>query len=854
MRQLSLPAWLLFLIGVHLGSPVVSSLRAGDWTHWRGPTFNGVAPDRNLPDAFKTDKAGADNLVWKAPHGCRSTPIVMNGRVYFNSHTGLGNKEQESVICLDADSGKLLWQHKFNVFFTDIVSNRVGWTNLAGDPATGNVYCHGTSGLLFCFDRDGKVLWERSLAEEFGRVSGYGGRLTSPIVDGDLLIIGMNCAAWGEYGRGGCRFIAFDKKNGDLVWWGSTRFRVLDSFQSSPVVATIGGERLLISGGGDGGLHAFKVRTGEKVWTYLFCHGAVNTTPVVDGNLVYCAHGDINPEHAGEQDPQQGRVLCVDGSEVKDGKPKLVWKVDGLKIKFASPVLHDGRLILNDEDGKLHCLDAKTGTSLWELKVGGGGNVRCSPVLADGKFYVGDSRGRFYILKDEGKKKPKRPKALVLTSHDPKTGDPVDAELDGAVAIANGRLYFGTGTETFCVGGEGPRGKGGAEDRKAEQTTGEGKPAHLQVVPADVTLPPGGSASFKARLFDEKGNFLREVKAEWDVGPMLPVEEVPGLPPPPKINPPPLKGKVASDGKLTLDSGIQGQFGNVVAKAEGLTGRARVRQVPKLPYKQDFEKVPVGAVPGGFVNAQVKFQVREEDGSKVLVKTATNANAIVARANAFIGPADWTDYTIEADVRGKQVDGALPDMGVVANRYQFFLFGEGQQLCLITWEGLLRIDKSISFPWKGNVWYRMKLSVKVDGDKATVRGKIWPRGEKEPAKWTLEAEDPIGNKSGSAALFAEVPPRTIKPNRPGAEVFFDNLVIAPNKGDEPSGKAPESRDGAKEDDLRNKPRLSTPAALNHDGSPRRSAEESTSGAWKLWLAGGGGAAVLLLIVVCLWRR
>src|SRR5262249_57850425 len=119
----------------------------------------------------------------------------------------------------------------------------------------------------FRFDRDGKVLWERSLAEEFGRVSGYGGRLTSPIVDGDLLIIGMNCAAWGEYGRGGCRFIAFDKKNGDLVWWGSTRFRVLDSFQSSPVVATIGGGRPLINRGGGRGPHPLKGPPRQEGWT-----------------------------------------------------------------------------------------------------------------------------------------------------------------------------------------------------------------------------------------------------------------------------------------------------------------------------------------------------------------------------------------------------------------------------------------------------------------------------------------------------------------------------------------------------------------------------------------------------------
>src|SRR5262245_22876707 len=125
---------------------------AGDWTHWRGPSQRGVSPETNLPDQFEVDTPGKNQLVWKANYGCRSTPIVVGDRVYFNSHTGEKETDQEMVVCLDAKTGKLIWEHKFNVFLTDIVSNRVGWTNLDADPATGNLYCHGTQGLLTCFD------------------------------------------------------------------------------------------------------------------------------------------------------------------------------------------------------------------------------------------------------------------------------------------------------------------------------------------------------------------------------------------------------------------------------------------------------------------------------------------------------------------------------------------------------------------------------------------------------------------------------------------------------------------------------------------------------------------------------
>ncbi len=755
---------------------------AKDWTNWRGPNSNGVSSETGLPEKIKASEPGKDGLVWTAPHGCRSTPLVHNGRVFFNSHTGeRRDVEQESVVCLDANTGKTLWQYKFSVFFTDIVSNRIGWTNLAIDPATGNVYCHGTQGTLLCLSRDGKLIWERSLAEEFGRVSGYGGRLSGVTLDGDLILVPVNCAVWGKYGRGGTRLLAFNKTNGQLVWYGSSGYRVLDSFQSTPVVGEVNGQRLVFCGGGDGGLHAFKVNTGEKVWTHIFCLGAVNTDPVVDGNMVYIAHGDVSPEEGNIQ----GRVLCLDASQVTDGKPKVVWQKDGMKIKFASPILDKGRLILNDEDGKLYCLDAKTGDEIWAVGIGGGGNVRCSPVLADGKFYVGDSRGRFYVVKDDPVK-PKKLSQVTLYSLDAATGERIDGEIDGAASVSNGRVFVGNGTTLYCFGSPTLKPNPPATAVAAKAPSNE-KPAYLQVVPCDVTLSPGASTTFKAKLFDAKGNFIKETAATWELASQESPEKTVGLPEPPVVNAPPLKGTITPDGKLTVPADVQGQFGRVVAKAEGLEGSAGVRQVPKLPYMQDFEKVPENAIPGGWVNSVVKFQVRTVDGQKVLVKTANNPNPLAARANAFISGPEWKDYTIQCDMVAKRVKDQIGDMGVVANRYSLYLQGDLQQFRLVSWGGLLRIDKTISYPWTDNVWYTLKLTVTQQGSEALVRGKIWEKDKPEPAEWTLEVVDKAPNLNGAAGLYARVPPGSIevgaKPadTKPGSEMFFDNLKITPNK-------------------------------------------------------------------------
>src|SRR5262249_53786562 len=155
----------------------------------------------------------------------------------------------------------------------------------------GNVYWHGTQGLLVAFSKDGKFLWERSLTEEYGRISGYGGRVTSPTVDGDLVIIGMANSSWGPFGKSANRFVAFDKHTGTPVWWSEVSARPA-TYYSVPVVAVINGQRLLITGATDGAVHALKVRTGEPVWSYTFGAGAINSSPVVAGNLVFIAHGE----------------------------------------------------------------------------------------------------------------------------------------------------------------------------------------------------------------------------------------------------------------------------------------------------------------------------------------------------------------------------------------------------------------------------------------------------------------------------------------------------------------------------------------------------------------------------------
>jgi len=759
---------------VLLGGAMTAS--AENWSSWRGPEQTGVSRDTDLPDTFAVGK-NAKNVIWKAPYGGITTPIIQDNRVYIINKVGEDESQQERVMCFDAKDGKVLWEHKFNVFLTDIVADRLGWTQMVGDPETGNVYAHGTQGFLICFDKDGKVVWEHSLTEEYGRVSGYGGRIMSPIVFEDLLIMPMINANWGEQTVGCTRLAAFNKRTGDVVWWATANHRVSNTNACVPVVAKIGGQWLVLCGGGDGGLHAFKARTGEKVWSYIFGIGAINASPVVQGDRIYAGHGETNPGGGNVQ----GRVICLDGGKIEDGKPKLVWKKDGYLVKYASPLLHDDRLYVCNVVGEMYCLDAKDGKQLWKYQYGQ--NTRGSPVWGDGKIYISELDSRFHILKPDDK----GCKELASVFFRGKGEEAV--ELTGSPSVADGRVYFLTSEELLCIGKQEAKGNGDKAPPKAEKAEENAKPAHLQVVPADVALTPGQSATLKALAYDDHGRLIGEVKAEWSLAGPLPPQFPIGMPaptPPKGAGPPPaMKGTLSDDSgtstKLTVGGNPPAQFGRVVAKANGLTAYARVRVAPILPYAIDFAKVPLGRTPGGWVNCQGKFSVVKMKDDTIALKKRNDApSPLVARAHAYIGMPKMTGYTIQADMQGNKLGSEMPDMGVEANRYGLHLVGNSQQLRLISWDALPRIDNSIAFPWKPDVWYRLKLTVEVQGDKAIARGKVWPRDQPEPEEWTVEVEDSTPNRQGAPALYGNST-GIQDAKHPGTEIYYINVKITPNK-------------------------------------------------------------------------
>jgi outer membrane protein assembly factor BamB len=726
LKRTCLVAALVAGLCVSLPAQSPRKVRAGDWPELRGPNRDGISVEKGL---INTWKLNGENFLWRVPGGGRSTPIVMGNRVYVQNPTGRGRQLQERVMALDTDSGKVVWEYKFNLFQSDVPSHRIAWASPAADPETGNIYALSGGAQVIALSADGKLLWERSFGEEFAAFTTHGGRTMSPVIDGDLVIVSAAVSNWGTAAGRAHRFIALNKRNGEVVYVSNPGGRPYDTAYAPPLIATVNGMRLLIAGLGDGAVHAIKAQTGEKVWSFPAAKRAINTGVAVSGNTVFLSHGDENLEGV-----ELGLIAALDGAQTGNLKA-TTWAVKGIEFGYSSPIVDGTRLYQIDNGSTLRSFDTATGKAMWSLPLGSA--QKASPVLADGKLYVGTDGGAFFIVRPTADKGEVLSRVELPNSTNSCCGsEGTPEQVLGNVAISRGRIFFMSSDAIYAIG-----------SRRATSPTGfaveepaagaPGPPAHLQVAPTELHLDPGQSVTLKARLFDAQGRFIREeTSATWALK---------GL-----------EGTVAN-GVLTIANKPVQQAGVITATAAGLSGEARARVAHPMPWTEGFDSYADGAIPPGWANTVPgRLVVATLDGQKVLQKEPLDT--IFQRGRTFIGPPSWSNYTFQADVRANERRRQMADVGITAQRYSLVLYGTTQQLKIEPWEPETQRTAKQPFAWKPNAWYRLKLRVEnLANGQVRAQGKAWAVGDQEPADWMIEMLDPIGNRQGAPGLFINAP-------------------------------------------------------------------------------------------------
>lgn len=323
-----------------------------NWPRFLGPTHNAVSRETKLLKSFS---ASGPTLLWEMKTGeGYATPSILGDRLVFFHRVG----EEACVECLHPETGRRYWRFKYPTAYRD----RYGFSNgprVSPVLDESRVFIYGVEGKLHCLDlRTGGLIWKRDLSAEFKVPQDYFGVVSSPLVEGELLIVNVGAS-------GGPCVVAFDKRNGKTVWKAGDRW---GPSCASPIPAVVhGNRRVFVFAGGDsrpptGGLLSLDPTNGKLGFRFPFrskTYESVNAScPVIVDDKVFIS----TSYNTG------GVLLEVD----RLGSYKEIWRTRDFGAHFMTPIYRDGYLYGIDGSGgnnvALTCIDLENGRSRWRAQ------------------------------------------------------------------------------------------------------------------------------------------------------------------------------------------------------------------------------------------------------------------------------------------------------------------------------------------------------------------------------------------------------------------------------------------------------------------------------------------------------
>jgi len=342
-----------------------SPLFANDWPQFRGPSGQGLSPEKGLP----LDWSATKNVAWKTaiPGTGWSSPSIAGDRIWLTAATERGASLR--VIAVDSATGKIALDKEV-IRVTDKGPGIHGKNSFASPTAIVSgerVYLHFGFYGTACVNLKGDVLWKQTLKYE--PQHGPGG---SPVLFEDLLIISCD-------GFDAQYVVALDAASGK-VRWKTPRGKGNQAY-TTPLVIDVEGRAQVISPGAHHA-YAYDPRTGKELWYIEYGSGFSNVPRAVYAHgLVYICSGFFEPVLFAVRPTGKGNVT----------KSHVAWSHKRAVPLTPSPVVVGDEIYIVSDNGIGTCLDAKTGEVRWTQRIGG--NHSASPLAAD---------GRVYFLSEEG--------------------------------------------------------------------------------------------------------------------------------------------------------------------------------------------------------------------------------------------------------------------------------------------------------------------------------------------------------------------------------------------------------------------------------------------------------------------
>lgn len=430
---------------------LATTAAAGDrWPQFRGGLSDG-ATQTALPRVWDQQQ----NTRWKVsvPGEGWSCPVIWEDRLFLTTavnqdqetqpeqYAGGGGRQRSDltkqtyrwqVLCLDPATGKEIWRrtakegqpaiprHSSNTYATET-------------PLTDGerVYAYFGMAGLFCFDVDGKPLWEKDLGV-FEMRAGWG-TSSSPVLFAGRLFVQVDNEQQSF-------LVAFEAATGRELWRVPRDER---SQYSSPVVWQNSHRSELIVGGMV--CRSYDPETGRLLWSLDMQKGRSSATPLAVGDRLYVG---TEFRDRGGADDGGGFLFCVkpggdgDLSTAPDSPPGefIQWKTERAGIQMASPVLCQGHLyLLERRSGILHCLNAETGAVAFRNRVPRAKPFWSSPWTDGEMVYCLDDDGTTHVLQGG-------PELIVVEQNR------LDEQTWSSPAIANGSIFLRTAGHLYRIG------------------------------------------------------------------------------------------------------------------------------------------------------------------------------------------------------------------------------------------------------------------------------------------------------------------------------------------------------------------------------------------------------------------
>jgi len=376
-----------------------------------------------------------------------SAPVVRDGKVYVATATRDITRTYGSVLCVDARSGKPLWETSaagkddFQGIMGSPVLSADGKSVLVGTGMEFDTQCQ-----VVCLDAaTGGVRWTVAVPDNHV--------LGTPAVAGNLAVVGAGAIERNDHAQieHPGYVLGMRISDGAVLW----RQDVVDP-ESSPVIDAEGiayiGSGLPLEDKEDTGAAVYALRTqsdaelkaaglSRVVWRTPTPLGAVSPVTLADGTLlVGCGRG----YHGFATMEPEGAVVALDRVS---GKRK--WQVSTPDTVYGAIPVRGEAAIVACRDGTVCKLQLGDGAKVWETRLPEGTLLLSSPAWAAGRVFLATADGQLLVL-DDGD-------AHILDKQPLNIEPPVSAEEPltvGSPTLAGGRVFVGSETGGLkCFGG-----------------------------------------------------------------------------------------------------------------------------------------------------------------------------------------------------------------------------------------------------------------------------------------------------------------------------------------------------------------------------------------------------------------